>query len=123
MIKITSSLKVLPLEEISKNTVAIRMMTDLEVEDEMEAMELEDSTEISDILSIDEDDMESLESLKTSEIYEESLESIESLDSFEIDDFNSTLSSSIILEDCGEDPCSFVFADSALTDQAIGKSS
>ena len=121
MIKITSSLKVLPLEEISKNTVAIRMMTDLEVEDEMEAMELEDSTEISDILSIDEDDMESLESLKTSEIYEESLESIESLDSLEMNDLNSSLSSTIILEDCGDDPCSFIFADSTLTDQAIGR--
>ena len=101
--------------------MAIRMMTDLEMEEEREGRELEDSTEIPDILSF-EDNIESLESLEISEIYEESLESIESLDSLEIDDFNSTLSSSIILEDCGEDPCSFVFADSPLTDQAIGKS-
>ena len=111
----------LPSEEISQNTVAIRIMTDLEMEEDREGRELEDSTEISDILSI-EDDMESLESLEISEIYEEIQESIESLDSLEINDLNSTLSSTIIQEDCGDDPCSFIFADSTLTDQAVGKS-
>ena len=95
----------------------------MEMEEEREGRDLEDSTEIAGILST-EDNTESLdlESLEISQIYEETLESIESLDSLEMNDLNSTLSSTIILEECGEDPCSFIFANSGLTDQAVGKS-
>ena len=97
--------------------MAFKLMTDSEMEEGWGKLEVEDSTDLPDNLSI-EDDMESLE---ISELHEESLESIESLDSLEMTDFNSTLSYTIIQEDCGEDPCSFIFADSTLTDQAIGK--
>ena len=105
-----------PSEEISQNAVALKLMTDPEIEEAWEKLEVEDSTDLPDNLSIEDD----LESLELSELHEESLEIIESLDSLEMTDLNSTLSYTIILEDCGEDPCSFIFADSTLTDQAIG---
>ena len=116
--------------EISRERVERRMFREKEdAEEEMvmdikmdDKLELEDSTELNDTEFLN---MTSLQSSDVSEIFEANLDSLDSLESLEMNDLNITVTDeklySIIQEDCGEEDCSFLFADSGLSDQAVGK--
>ena len=121
-LKVTNSFVDAEIISMERVSMSGPTFTELEVDDDV-------SLE-SQIFQSSEDSLESREDLDSMEYFEDIVESKEiaeiSLESFEIDEdemsWNFTESSySIILSDCGEEPCSFVFAGSALSDQAVGK--